>query len=58
MADIFELAFIKLEKEGIFEWFDYDYYWGKWFEYIGKISAYKDRLKSYEQYNKKREAVI
>jgi len=58
MADIFKLAHIRLEKEGVFEWFDYNYYWDKWFEYIEKISAYKDRLKSYERYNQKRERVI
>ena len=58
MDNIFELAYIRLEKEGIYEWFDYDYYWDKWFEYIEKISAYKDRLKSYEQYNKKRNTCV
>lgn len=54
MKNTFELAHIQLENEGIFEWFDYDYYWEKWFEYIDKIISYKDRLKVYEKYNQKR----
>jgi len=58
MLNTFDLAHLQLENEEVFEWFDRDYYWKKWFKYIDKIIGYHDRLKVYEKYNSKREKVM